>query len=112
MKFPSFFAAVVLFLLAASPSSGALPKPITDWEGSVTAITESSITVQNPKGTRIFTIYPGTVFGKGGRKKLGDFKVGDIVHVVFGEQMGKARAENIRHPSEDKKPAPKPAKKK
>lgn len=108
MKLPSLLAAIVIFLVASSTSSqGAMLQTVTDWEGTVTAISDSSITVQNPKGTRAFSIYPGTVFGQGGKKTLAAFKVGDIVHVIFGQNMGKDRAENIRHPSEDKKPAPK-----
>ena len=78
-------------------------KKNTDFEGSVTAISDTSVTVQGPKGTRIFAIYPGTVFGQRAAKKLADFKVGDTVHVVFSEVGAQAKAENIRKPADDKK---------
>lgn len=111
MKLLSSLLAIVLFLFAATPrAAGALPKINTDFEGSVTAISDTSITVKNPQATRTFVIYPGTVFGQRASGKLSDFKVGSTVHVVFGESLGQAKAENIRNPAADKKK--KPAKKK
>jgi Cu/Ag efflux protein CusF len=104
--------AAVLFLACTPSSPGAPMKKNTDWEGSVAAISDTSITVKNPKGTRVFAIYPGTVFGQRASKKLSDFKVGDTVHVVFSEVGAQAKAENIRNPEQDKKPAQKKGKQK
>jgi hypothetical protein len=99
--------AVVFILIGATPRSlAALPPKSTEFEGSIKSITDSSITVQSQKGTRVFAIYQGTVFGQRASKKLSDFTVGEKVHVVFSEAGGKAQAENIRNPEEDKKKAP------
>lgn len=105
--------ACIFILASAVPRAHAeLPKKNTEFDGSIKAITESSITVENPKGTRVFAIYSGTVFGQRAAKKLSDFTVGEKVHVVFSEVRGKAQAENIRNPDEDKKPGAKKKKKK
>ena len=86
----------------------ALPPKPTDYSGTVVAVTPQAITVQGKIGTRVFTIYPGTIFGKGGREKLAGFKPGGHVTVVFSEITGIVKAENIRTST---KPAP-PKKKK
>jgi len=103
----------VIFILASTTlrTHAELPKKNTEFAGSIKAITGSSITVESPKGTRVFAIYPGTVFGQRAAKKLSDFTVGEKVHVVFSEAGGKAQAENIRNPEEDKKPGDKKKKK-
>jgi hypothetical protein len=108
--------ATVLFLFAAAPfSNAALPPPSTEWEGTITSINATSVAVQSPKGTKVFAIYPGTVFGQRAAKKISDFKVGDNVRVVFSTAGSQMKAENIRNPEADKKPAAKkpkaPAKK-
>lgn len=104
--------AVIFILTSAMPRARAeLPKKNTEFNGSIKAITESSITVQSLKATRVFAIYSGTVFGQRAAKKLSDFTVGEKVHVVFSEVGGKAQAENIRNPDEDKKPGAKKKKK-
>jgi hypothetical protein len=104
--------AVVFILAGAAPLSHAAPPPkeSTDFEGSIKAISATSITVQGPKGTKVFRIYPGTVFGQRAAKQLSDFTVNEKVRVVFSEAAGKAQAENIRNPDEDKKPGAKKAK--
>ena len=107
--------AVVFILAEAVPRShAALPAKSTDFDGTIKSITRTSITVQGPKGSRVFAIYAGTVFGQRAAKSLSDFTVGENVRVIFSEAAGKAQAENIRNPDEDKKPAAKkaPAKKK
>ena len=116
MKIPSLIIAIILCLFAAAPfSSAALPLPIIEWDGTIAAINEKSIAVQNPKGTKVFAIYPGTVFGQRALKKISDFKVGDHVLVIFSTVGTQTKAENIRNPDADRKPAAKkpkaPAKK-
>jgi Cu/Ag efflux protein CusF len=105
----SLLATAAFFLLTSVGSQAkALPKAI-DFQGAITAITETSITVQSPKGTRSFAVYPGTVFGQGAKAKITDFKPGDNVVVIFSEAAGQLKAENIRKPADDrKKPAAKP----
>ena len=98
-------AAVLAFFATAPVSLGAKPgsqAPGTQWDGAITAINETSVTVKNPKGTKSFAIHPGTVFGQRAAKKLSDFKVGDNVLVIFGNTAGQLKAENIRHPDEDR----------
>jgi hypothetical protein len=94
-------AAILAVLILASPA--ALPPKATDFTGSVVAVNDQSVTVQGKVGTRVFQIYPGTIFGKGNRQKLADFKPGSNVIVVFSEAGGVSKAENIRTPE-----APKP----
>jgi hypothetical protein len=108
--FLHLLAVVVILAGAAHRSHAALPAKSTEFEGSIKAITEKSITVQGAKGTRVFVIYPGTVFGQRAAKTLSDFTVGEKVRVIFSEAAGKAQAENIRNPDEDKKPAAKKGK--
>ena len=108
MKTSIAFIASVLFFFAFAPSSGgALPLPNTQWEGVIAAIDAKSVAVQNPKGTKVFAVYPGTVFGQGASKKVSDFKVGDKVLVVFSTSGSQTKAENIRNPDQDRKPAKK-----
>jgi hypothetical protein len=98
------FLAAVAFLLVTSVPSPAKPLPkAIDFQGTVTAINDTSVTVQSPKGTRVFAIYPGTVFGQRAKGKLADFKPGDTVIVVFSDLAGQVKAENIRNPADDKK---------
>lgn len=103
----------ILALFTTAPISlGAKPAaqaPGTQWDGAITAINETSVTVKSPKGTKSFAIHAGTVFGQRAAKKLSDFKVGDNVLVIFSSAAGQLKAENIRNPADDKV---KPAKKK
>ena len=110
MKTLTCLAALVLLLLG-SPGlyAAAKPQKSTDFEGAVTAIDETSVTVKSGTATKKFAIYAGTVFGQRAKGKLSDFKVGDTVHVTFSEVGGQAKAENVRNPADDRK---KPAKKK
>jgi hypothetical protein len=110
--------AAILFTLALAAPAALPPKP-TDYAGTVVAVNEKAITVQGKIGTRVFQIYPGTIFGKGNRQKLADFKPGSNVIVVFSEMGGISKAENIRTPEPPKpkkaaakKPTEKPADKK
>jgi hypothetical protein len=106
--------AFALWFSLAMAIAGLPPKP-TDYAGTVVAANEQAITVQGKIGTRVFPIYPGTVFGKGGRQKLADFKPGTPVIVVFSEITGIVRAENIRTAEAPKpknaKPGAKPGQK-
>ena len=103
MKFIVSLLAAVVFILATSLPSEAkpLPRP-NDFEGDITAISEASVTVKSTKGTRTFAIYPGTVFGQRAKATFADFKTGEHVIVVFAEEGGKAKAENIRNPANDR----------
>ena len=110
MKTLSHLLTLVLILLVSPMRSVSAPvQKITDWQGTVTAINETSIKVKNAKSEKAFMIYPGTVFGQRAKGALSDIKVGETVHVTFSEVGGQAKAENIRNPENDKK---KPAKKK
>ena len=103
-------AAVLLSFAAAPFSRGALPAQNTEWEGVITAINPTSVAVQSPKGTKVFAIHPGTVFGQRAAKKITDFKTGDKVRVVYSTVGTQTKAENIRNPDADKKPAQKKGK--
>ena len=107
MKTIASLTALILLLLG-SPGlcAAAKPKKSTDFEGAVTAIDETSVTVKSGTATKTFVIYPGTVFGQRAKGKISDFKVGETVHITFSEEAGKAKAENIRNPADDKKKAP------
>ena len=108
MKIHLRFIAVILSLFTAARfSSAALPPPSIEWDGTISAINEKSVAVQNPKGTKVFAVYPGTVFGQRASKTISDFKVGDHVLVIFSTSGTQTKAENIRNPDADKKPAPK-----
>ena len=96
-------AAILAVLILAAPA--ALPPRPTDFAGTVVAATEQAITVQGKIGTRVFQIYPGTIFGKGNKQKLADFIPGTPVIVVFSEMAGVSKAENIRT---NTPPKPKP----
>jgi hypothetical protein len=98
-------AALILLIVAAQ---AALPPKVTDYPGTVVAATDKYIMVQGKIGTRVFEIYSGTIFGKGGKQKLADFKPGTPVIVVFSELTGVVKAENIRTVEP---PKPKPVKK-
>ncbi len=61
MKIPLPLLAIILCLFAAIPlSHGALPPPSIELDGTIAAIDAKSLAVQNPKGTKVFVIYPGT----------------------------------------------------
>ena len=108
MKTLTCLLTLVLLLLGSPLRSVAAPvQQITDWEGAVTLINETSIKVKNAKSEKAFTIYSGTVFGQRAKGALSDFKVGDTVHVTFSEVGGQAKAENIRNPENDRKKAAK-----
>ena len=98
-------AALILLIVA---TQAALPPKVTDYQGTVVAATDKYIMVQGKIGTRVFEIYSGTIFGKGGKQKLADFKPGTPVIVVFSELTGVVKAENIRTVEP---PKPKPVKK-
>ena len=102
-------AALLAVLILAAPA--ALPPRPTDYAGTVVAVNEQAITVQGKIGTRVFQIYPGTIFGKGNKQKLSDFKPGTPVIVVFSEITAIVKAENIRTntPPKPKPPQKKPA---
>ena len=100
-----FILSIILSFAAAPFSDGALPPPITEWEGTIAALNPTSVAVQSPKGVKVFSIYPGTVFGQRAAKTIADFKVGDKVRVVFSTVGTQTKAENIRNPDDDKKPA-------
>ena len=105
--------AVFVFILATSAPSQAKPAPRPfDFEGDITAITATSVTVKSQKGTRTFAIYPGTVFGQRAKATFADFKAGEHVIVVFSEEGGQAKAENLRNPADDKVKGAKKAKNK
>jgi ribosomal protein S1 len=104
-------AALLLFLVAPSASDAKLPPKTTEFEGTIASINETGVTVKGPKGTRSFTIYPGTIFGQRAKAKLSDFKPGDPVLVVFTDVGTQAKAENIRNPELDQKKKRAPKKK-
>jgi hypothetical protein len=101
--------AAVVFLLTMPGTSQAKPLKSPEVQGTIASINATTVAVKGPKGTRSFAIYPGTVFGQRAKMTLADFKPGDTVIVIFSEEGGKAKAENIRNPTFDKV---KPAKKK
>lgn len=105
-------AVALLFFVAAPPAHAALPPKITQWEGVIDSINANAVSVKSQKGTRLFSIHPGTVFGQRAAKTASDFKPGDTVIVVFSEIGGQVKAENIRNPADDKKPGAKKAAKK
>ena len=109
MKFLPLLAVLVLSLATAiAAPAKAQPRPF-DFDGTIAAISETSVTVKGAKTTRTFAVHPGTVFGQRAKAALADFKPGDHVIVVFSEEVGKAKAENIRNPANDKvKAAAKP----
>jgi hypothetical protein len=108
----SLLTAFVLIFATSAPSHAKpAPRPF-DFEGDITAITATSVTVRGQKGARTFAIYPGTVFGQRAKATFADFKTGEHVIVVFSEEGGKAKAENLRNPADDKVKAAKKGKKK
>ncbi len=105
--------AAFVFILGTSAPSHAKPAPRPfDFEGDITTITATSVTVKGPKGTRTFAIHSGTVFGQRAKATFADFKTGEHVIVVFSEEGGKAKAENLRNPADDKVKAAKQGKNK
>jgi hypothetical protein len=99
-------------MLFAGNALAILPAKPTDYAGKVVAVSPQSISVDGRIGTRVFAIYPGTIFGRGAKGKLSDFPVGAKVTIVYSELAGALKAENIRISDPPKKPAPKPAPKK
>ena len=95
----------LLFILTLAASAALPPRP-TDYAGNVVAADEKKITVQGKIGTRVFYLHPGTIYGKGNRQKLADFKPGSPVIVVFSEAAGISKAENVRTPEPPKPPKP------
>ena len=93
----------LLFTLTLAASAALPPRP-TDYAGTVVAADEKKITVQGKIGTRVFYLYPGTIYGKGNRQKLADLKPGSPVIVVFSEMAGVSKAENVRTPEPPKPP--------
>jgi hypothetical protein len=113
MKFILSLLTAFVLIFATSVPSHAKPGPRPfDFEGDITAISESSVTVKGQKGTRTFAIHPGTVFGQRAKATFADFKSGEHVIVVFSEEGGKAKAENLRKPADDKGKGAKKAKNK
>ena len=102
----SLIALVLLLLGSPSLHAAAKPQKSTNFEGAITTIDETSVTVKSGTATKTFVIYPGTVFGQGAKGKISDFKVGETVHITFSEEAGKAKAENIRNPAADRKKVP------
>ncbi len=89
------------------PSASATPQAVdpfiknTVWSGKIAAVDATGISVTNEKAlTRRFSIYSGTIFGRGGSAALSDFKKGDQVTVNFSEVPGSnvGKAENISPP--------------
>ena len=79
----------------------------TQFDGTITAISDKAVIVKGATGEKTFAIHQGTVFGQGAKKKLADFKAGDQVLVIFSIGGGQLKAENIRNPDADRKPAAK-----
>ncbi len=100
---------ILALFLSTSFAHAVLPQKAIQYEGTVVSATATALTVQGKGGTRVYQIYPGTIFGKGNKAKLADFTPGTHVLVVFSDVGGVVKAENIRNPDLDKKPAPKPA---
>lgn len=116
MKIPSCFLLVILASFAAAPLSLAAPlakqakaafAAATQFDGTITAISDKAVIVKGAAGEKTFAIHQGTVFGQGAKKKLADFKAGDHVLVIFSTAAGQLKAENIRNPDDDRKPAAK-----
>ena len=116
MRHLSLAAAACLALIAPAvaappkkPSAKAKPEPVdpfiknTIWTGKIAAVDATSISVTSDKAlTRKFSIYPGTILGRGGKGALSDLQVGGRVIVSFSEVPGSnvAKAENISPPKE------------
>jgi hypothetical protein len=107
--FAALLLTAFLFLATSASSHAKLPPKSTEFAGTIESITGTSVTVKGPKGTRAFAIYSGTVFGQRAKATFADFKPGENVLVIFSDEGGRAKAENIRNPADDKK---KPARKK
>lgn len=79
--------------------------PATQFDGTITAISDTALIVKGATGEKTFAIHQGTVFGQGAKKKLADFKAGDHVLVTFSTATGQFKAENIRKVSKKPKAA-------
>jgi len=77
----------------------------TQFDGTITAISDTALIVKGATGEKTFAIHQGTVFGQGAKKKLADFKAGDHVLVSFSTAAGQFKAENIRKVSKKPKAA-------
>ena len=98
-----------LCMAAAKPAkpAPAAVLPATQFDGTITAISDKAVIVKGATTEKTFVIHPGTVFGQGAKKKLADFKAGDHVLVIFSTATGQFKAENIRNPDADRKPVAK-----
>ena len=104
--------AVAPLAVAAKPTKKeaiATQAAATQFDGTITAISDKAVIVKGATGEKTFAIHPGTVFGQRAAKKLADFKAGDHVLVVFSNAGGQLKAENVRNPDDDKKPGKKKA---
>ena len=114
MKTSLCFLTAILSICATAPRSIA-SKPAkaaqaavlaaTQFDGTITAISDTSVIVKGATGEKTFAIHQGTVFGQGAKKKLADFKAGDHVLVSFSTAAGQFKAENIRKVSKKPKAA-------
>jgi len=97
------------FCMAANPAKAAHAAQVaaTQFDGTITAISDKAVIVKGSMGEKTFAIHQGTDFGQGAKKKLADFKAGDHVLVIFSTAGGQLKAENVRNPDDDRKPAPK-----
>ena len=77
----------------------------TQFDGTITAISDTALNVKGATREKTFAIHQGTVFGRGAKKKLADFKAGDHVLVSFSTAAGQFKAENIRKVSKKPKAA-------
>ncbi len=98
-----------LCMAAAKPGKPAPIAPVaaTQFDGTITAISDKAVIVKGATGEKTFAIHQGTVFGERAAKKLADFKAGDHVLVIFSGAGTQLKAENIRNPDADRKPAAK-----
>ena len=79
----------------------------TQFDGTITAISDKAVIVKGATGEKTFAIHQGTVFGQGAKKKVADFKAGDHVLIIFSIGGGQLKAENVRNPDDDRKPVAK-----
>ena len=115
----SLFVTIASCLATAPLSRAAAPAPknakaaqaalvaATQFDGTITAISDKAVIVKGTTGEKTFAVHQGTVFGQGAKKKLADFKAGDHVLVIFSNATGQFKAENIRNPDADRKPVAK-----
>ena len=93
--------------IAAKPAKAAQAAVLaaTQFDGTITAISDTALIVKGATREKTFAIHQGTVFGRGAKKKLADFKAGDHVLVSFSTAAGQFKAENIRKVSKKPKAA-------